>query len=347
MRIWQKLFSRESLKKKDNQKTAALPVVMLLLFACSFIAALLFGSTGIRIDEAIQALISGDTAAPAYRILFHLRLPRACAAVLAGSALAVSGVIIQAVLHNAMAAPNIIGVNSGAGLAAILMIAVAPSAIQALPVAAFLGAVIACLCIYGIASRTGAGRITITLVGIAISSILNAGINTVKTVFPDSIYDANAFMIGGISGVTFTRLTPAWGLILVGIALSIFLARDVDILSLGDETAAGLGMHVKGMKLALLMLASVLAGSAVSFAGLLGFVGLVVPHIVRRFVGNKHRALIPLSAVGGAILVLLCDLLGRVLVAPYELPVGIILSFIGGPFFIALILVQRKRDAHD
>ena len=321
--------------------------LLVCLFVLSFAASILFGSTEASLKQAVSALLRGDTQDAAYRIILYIRLPRACAAVLAGAGLATAGIIIQAVLNNAMAAPNIIGVNSGAGLAASLLIAICPAALELLPFAAFFGALAACLCIYAIASKTGASRMTITLVGISISSILSAGINTVKTVFPDSIYNTNSFMVGGIAGLSFARLNPACWLIPAGIVCAWLLARDIDVLSLGEETAESLGLNVKRLRFLLLVLASVLAGSAVSFAGLLGFVGLLVPHISRRFVGGNHGLLLPAGALGGAVLVLLCDLLGRVLFAPYELPVGIILSFVGGPFFLMLILVQRKTRIYD
>ncbi|MBO5213872.1 MAG: iron ABC transporter permease [Clostridia bacterium] len=330
-------------KKKHGISPSVLLCIFLILLILSFFAALCFGSVQTSPGEVFSALLSGDFENPALRILLHLRLPRALGGMLSGMALAASGVLIQAVLHNPMAAPNVIGVNSGAGLGAVLMLAVFPAAVRFLPLAAFFGAVAACLCIYAISLKTGADRMTVTLVGIAVSSILNAGINTVKTLYPDSVYDADAFMIGGLSGVTFSRILLPSVLIFLGLLSSVLLARDVDVLALGDDTAKSLGMNVKGMQLLLLCLASVLAGSAVSFSGLLGFVGLVVPHIARRLVGQSHRWLIPISALGGGILVLICDLFSRILFAPYELPVGILLSFVGGPFFVFLILVGRKR----
>lgn len=328
---------------KHGISPSVLLCILIFLLILSFVAALCFGSVHIPPDEIFSALRSGNFDAPALRILFHLRLPRTCGALLSGMALAVAGVLIQAVLHNPMAAPNVIGVNSGAGLGAVLMLALFPSAVRFLPVAAFLGAVVTCLCIYAISLKTGADRLTVTLVGIAVSSLLNAGINTVKTLYPDSVYDADAFMIGGLSGVTFSQIALPGILIVLGFLMAILLGRDVDILALGDDTAKSLGMNVKAMQLLILCLASVLAASAVSFSGLLGFVGLIIPHIARRFVGQNHRWLIPVSALGGGILVLICDLFSRILFAPYELPVGILLSFVGGPFFVFLILVGRKR----
>lgn len=346
MSILRKFFTPNSSDdRKHGRHAPVLLCVLLLLMVVFFFAALCFGSTSIDLVAAIKEVFSGKSDSPDARILLYLRLPRALGAVFAGAALAVAGVLIQGVLHNPMAAPNIIGVNSGAGLGAVLMLSALPSAVAFLPVAAFFGAILACLCIYAIASRTGGSRMTVILVGIAVSSVLSAGINTLKTLYPDSVYDADAFMIGGLSGITFIRLLPAAGLILLALILSLLFAREADVLSLGDDTAKSLGMNVKRIRLILLSLASVLAGAAVSFAGLLGFVGLVVPHICRFFVGQNHRLLIPASALGGAVLVLVCDLLCRLIFAPYELPVGILLSFVGAPFFILLILTGRKR--HD
>ena len=136
-------------------------------------------------------------------------------------------------------------------------------------------------------------------------------------------------------------------LILISIDLSTLFAKDIDVLSLGEETAAGLGMRVGRMRFFLLMLASVLAGCAVCIAGLIGFVGLIIPHIARRFTANRHTILIPASALMGAELVLLCDILGRVIFRPYEVPVGILLSFIGGFFFLGLILTKRSSKVYD
>lgn len=319
------------------------PITVIAIITTTFIIAIV---TSIAVGSAkidVLSVLAGDAEGADKSILLHVRLPRVLSAVLAGSALAVSGVIIQAVLNNSMASPNIIGVNSGAGLCAIVLIALFPKAYSFLPTAAFFGAVAACLCIYAISAKTGADKMTITLVGIAVGSILSAGISTVKTVFPDSMYDSNTFLVGGLSGITYSRLSPAYFIILAALVFSFILAKDIDVLSLGEKTAKSLGMNVRLTRFLLIITACALAGSAVSFAGLIGFVGLIVPHIARKLVGVKHRLLIPVSALGGATLVLICDIIARVLFAPYEIPVGIILSFVGGPFFISLIMLQRRK----
>lgn len=312
----------------------------LLLLVFSFVLSLCIGSAKISIREAVSALQNGSLT-PDSRILFYVRLPRALAAVLSGAALAVSGVLLQNVLNNALAAPNIIGVNAGAGFAVLFLLAVFPTATAFLPFAAFFGALFASLLIYAVAAKSGASRTTITLAGVALSSVFTAGSNGIKTFFPDTIYNSSSFFIGGFSGIAYQNLTPAWIAILLGLLLAVLFSGEMDVLSLGDETAQSLGMRVQGTRFLLLMTASLLAGGAVSFSGLLGFVGLIVPHILRHFIGARHRILVPLSALFGASFVLLCDTLSRTLFSPYEIPVGIVLSLLGGPFF--LFLIVRKK----
>ena len=325
-------------KYLSNKKTVTVFTVLAALFVLLSMLSILFGSTTVD----LLSMLKGDND-KAYRIIMHIRLPRTVGAILSGCALAVSGVLIQAVLNNPIASPNIIGVNSGAGLAAVLLITAFPTLISYIPVAAFLGALTSCFIIYLFSLKSGADKITIALVGIAVSSILSAGINLVKILFPDSVFDADLFLIGGLSGVTLKKLILPAILIFFAVLISVILSRATDIITLGDETAQTLGINTKVFKFALLVIASVLAGSAVSFAGVIGFVGLLVPHIARKFVGTKHILLIPAVSLMGSCLVLICDLFGRLIAAPYEVSVGIILAFLGGPFFIALIFSKRKN----
>lgn len=316
--------------------------IILLLALASLGAALLsmsFGSTQVPFSEILTALMGGET--QAYNIVVYARLPRTLAALLCGSALAVGGVIIQGVLGNPLAGPNIIGVNAGAGLGAVLCAALIPTSMTAVPVAAFLGALGACMLVYTLARRTGASRITLVLAGVAVSNIFSAGIDALVTFFPDAVLSYTDFRIGGLNNLSMDRIVPAFWVVLAALVLLFSLSSEMDILALGRETAQSLGLPVKPLRLALLALAAALAGAAVSFAGLLGFVGLIVPHIMRRTVGEDSRPLLAACALGGASLLTLCDLLSRVLFAPYEIPVGIVLSLAGGPFFIWLLLRQR------
>ena len=295
----------------------------------------------------LAADLSETGLSPNERIVLYIRLPRVLASVLAGSALAVSGAVIQAVLGNPLAAPNIIGVNSGAGLFTVLSMALFPTAVQLLPAAAFLGALTAVLLVFGIAQKTGASRMTIVLTGVGVSSLLNAAIDTVTTLYPDSIIGISSFKAGGVSGVTFSTLSPAWIFILIGITAALLLSHDLDILSLGENTARSLGMNVNVIRFIFLAIAAMLAGAAVSFSGLVGFVGLVVPHISRKISGtSENTAILPVCALIGGAFLTMCDTLARTMFSPFELPLGIVVSYIGVPFFLWL-LMRKKGGRHN
>lgn len=281
------------------------------------------------------------------RIILYVRLPRLLATLLAGAALAVSGAVIQAVLGNPLAAPNIIGVNAGAGLFTVLCIAIAPTAVKLLPAAAFIGALFAVLLVYGISKKTGASRMTIVLTGVGVSSLLNAMIDAVTTLYPDSLSGISSFKVGGVTGVTVSSLFPAWIFIVVGILAAIGFSYDLDVLSLGENTARSLGMNVGAIRFLFLTIAAMLAGAAVSFSGLVGFVGLVVPHISRRIAGSSQNTVVlPICTLIGGAFLTLCDTLARTLFAPFELPLGIVVSYIGVPFFIWLLL-KKKGGKHS
>ena len=329
-------------RSSQNKKRAVLLIALFLLCLCAFALAISVGAADINVFDALSALIGGKHDDTSLKILLHIRLPRATGALAAGAALAVSGVIIQAVINNPMAAPNLIGVNAGAGFCTIVAMALFPSFVVHLPLAAFIGALLTALLIFAISSVTGAGKITVTLVGIAVGSILTAGINTIKVLFPDSVYDVSGFLIGGLSGATNQTVLPALAAIIPALLIAVIFSRSLDALSLGENVASGIGINVRKIRLLWLTLAALLAGAAVSFSGLIGFVGLLVPHIMRRFTGGNHRFLIPASILGGGAFLLLADTLSRTLFAPYELPVGILMSLVGGPFFIILILNQRR-----
>lgn len=335
--------SKNERRKYGPPAGVKLGILAVLALLCAFLGVGL-GSSPIDLPAAFRGALSGDLASPQVRILLYVRLPRVLAAMLSGSALAVSGMLIQAVLMNPLAAPNVIGVNAGAGFFTFLMLALLPGVRGAAQLGAFLGAGLAVLMVCAISS--GSGRLGIILCGVAVSSIFTAGINTVKTFFPDTLYNGSTFLIGGFAGVAIGDLSPSWWLIPAALTGAWLLSGQADLLLLGAAPAQSLGMNVKLTRRSLLLLSCLLAGCAVSFSGLLSFVGLLAPHMVRRLFGEartSHRMLIPGAALLGSGFVTLCDLLSRILFAPYELPVGILLSFIGGPFFLMLLLRERRR----
>jgi len=332
----------------DNRFRAKLAVLCsLLLLAFAVALSICKGAVSLSLADIFSAFVQSGSGDVNFKIIYNVRLPRTFGTVLAGAGLAVSGVIIQSVLANPLAGPNIIGVNAGAGFFAALCCAFLPQYdVTLLPLAAFLGALLTVLLVYFIAAKTNSSKIAIVLAGVALSSLLNAGIDAVITFIPDSLTGSTAFKIGGVAGATFAGLSLPSIYIAAGLAAALLLSRELDLLSLGDETAKSMGLNVVFYRFMLLMVSAVLAGAVVSFAGLLGFVGLIVPHICRFFAGNKSIALIPVSAIFGAAFVTLCDVLSRVIFAPFELPLGILLSFIGGPFFIWLLLNGKGISRH-
>ncbi len=317
-------------------------LVILLVFSC--ISGVCFGAVRLSLGEVISAAFGAE--GKAERIIRCIRIPRVFGSVLSGAALALSGVIIQAVLGNPLASPGVIGVNAGAGFFVTLFSALMPAAVSLLPLAAFFGAFSAVAAVFLIARKAELSRITLVLAGTAISALFNAATDTVTELFPDTLSGVASFKIGGLGGITIDKLSPAWIIILVGIVLAFLLNRELDMLSLGGNAAFTLGMNVKAVRAAFLIIAAALAGAAVSFAGILGFVGLIVPHICRRIIGCEGRWLIPASVLMGASFVTLCDVISRTVFSPNEISLGIVISYIGAPFFIYLLL-RKKGGNHN
>lgn len=304
------------------------------------VLSLLLGSVSLTPVQFLAALRGTDRTAGV--ILLQVRLPRTAAALLAGAGLSAAGAIIQTVLHNPLAGPNLMGVNAGAGLCYVLFGALLPGCWQLAPLAALLGALGAMGLVFLLASRTRLTRIGLVLAGVAVNALLNAAIDAVETLVPDALQNGAAFRVGGVDGLSWNSLLLPAPLILAALAAALLLRHELDVLSLGTETAQSLGLPARRFRLVFLVLASVLAGASVSFAGLLGFLGLIVPHIARLFLREDSRLLLPVSALLGGGLLTGCDVLARVLFAPFELPVGILLSFLGAPFFLWL-LMKRGR----
>ena len=322
----------------NNRKMLFVTAGILCLLTA--VGSLALGAVPLSLGELWQAICTGPKDTSGY-IFWYVRLPRTVACLLAGSALAVSGAVIQGVLHNPLASPGIVGVNAGAGLAVTICGALGCYGGWAVAGGAFLGAALAAFLVMGLASRTGASRSTVVLCGVAVNALLNALGEAITKLIPEVAMYTVDFRVGGFSTVSHVRLIPAGLLILLALGALLTLCNDLDILALGAETAQSLGMSVKRTRTTFLVLAALLAGAAVSFAGLLGFVGLMVPHTVRRLAGEENRFVLPLCALGGGFLVTICDLTCRLLFAPYELPVGIGMSVLGGPFFLMLLLKQK------
>lgn len=322
-------------------KSRILLISSIILLLLSAFLSLVSGAASIPLSDLLEAALAGPESVAGY-VFWYSRLPRTVACIAAGFALSISGAVIQSVLANSLAAPGIIGVNSGAGFAVTLATALGAVSGWMISVSAFLGAMVTSLAIMVISRKTRASRTSVLLAGVSLNYILGAFSDAVLSLVPQASMTSGDFRVGGFSSISHVRIYPA-AIIIALSALAVFtLSNELEVLSLGDDEARTLGLDASVMRVVFLLLASALAGAAVSFAGLLGFVGLLVPNGIRRLLRGDNRLLLPLSGIGGAVLVTLCDIVSRMMFRPYELPVGIMLSLIGGPVFLILVLKRRK-----
>lgn len=329
------------MKSSRKNKLAYLYVVATVALLLSAALGVLLGPSDVSLSSMLSALINGNTDTPEARIFLYVRLPRVLATLICGMALATSGAVIQGVLANKLASPSVIGVNAGAGLAVTLCSAIGVFGGWRLSLFAFLGAFITVAIVSLAAKKWGASRGTVILIGVAVNALLGAISDTVTVFSPDISVQSLDFKIGDFSSVTYPVVLPAAAVTLASLIILQTLTNELDVLTLGDERAAGLGLNIGVVRMLLLALAALLSGAAVSVCGLLSFVGLLVPHAVRRIATSQAKHLVPLCALFGASFVTVCDTAARVIFAPYELPVGIIMAFLGAPFFI-FILIGRK-----
>lgn len=319
----------------------------LLLFFLLFFLSVFAGTKGLSFKSGLKAfagLFSKEEISASVKIiLLKIRLPRTLGAVFCGAALSVSGLILQTALNNTLASPGIIGVNSGAGLFVLLAGLIFPFSTFARTVGAFTGALLSVLTVYFISEKAGISKTTLILAGVAVSSLMSAGIDILITLHPEIVADKVAFSLGGFQNLNTGCLFLALPLILLALFILLFLSDGIDLFSLGDEVAYGLGLNVRFYRLCAILLSGVLAASAVSVCGLLGFVGLIIPNFIRLSGKNKCRSNIILCLLFGSDFLMLCDLISRLLFYPYELPVGLFLSCLGSPFFIWMLISKKKK----
>ncbi|MEJ5327109.1 MAG: iron chelate uptake ABC transporter family permease subunit [Candidatus Bathyarchaeia archaeon] len=286
-------------------------------------------------------------------IILQIRLPRIIAGVVVGAALAASGVVYQGVFRNPMADSYILGVSAGAATGASFSLLFGSGTLlfglRLVQIAAFLGALFAMFLVYNI-SRVGS-RVPVTtllLCGIAVNFFLYAVVALLEVIAGDELHAIVFWLIGGFSNVLWSDIWAVLPFIIVGVVVVYFYARDLNLLALGEETAQHLGVNIERVKQILLVFASMVTAAAVSLSGLVGFVGLMVPHITRLVIGPDHRILFPASTIVGAIFLVVCDAIARVIATPFastlELPVGIITMLAGAPFFI--ILFRKKKQSY-
>lgn len=311
-------------------------LVFLLMAAVGSFLSLTKGSSVISLEQIVQILLAPGND-PQSQIIWNIRMPRTIVGALVGVNLALSGAILQAVMRNPLADPHIIGISSGAGLAGVVIMILFPAMEYLITPVAFIGAMLAAVCIYILAWKNGIKPVRIILAGVAVSAFLSAGISGLMIFYSDRVHGALMWMVGGLAARSWPHVHIILPYAIIGLLLALASAAYLNILQLGDEMARGLGVNVELTRIAMTAIAALLAASAVSVVGLLGFVGLVVPHAARLLIGSDYRLLLPASALLGIAIVTLSDTFARVIFAPIELPVGIIMAFLGAPFFLFLL----------
>ena len=333
---------------------AAALALLVAVLAGIWVGAVPLAPGGVVLTLADRALgpfgvdVPGGLEGTQAAVLMQLRLPRVVLAVLVGAALAVSGAAYQGVFRNPLADPYLLGAAAGAGLGATLTIAYSPvqslGPVGIVPLAAFAGALFGVFCALALGSVAGGAHSpTLLLAGIAVAAFLAAAQNLVQQQNTDDLREIYGWMIGQLGSSQWSDVLLVLPYLGVACAVLLCCGRALDVLAVGDDEAGSLGVHPGRLRLLVILAASLATASAVAVSGLIGFVGLVVPHIVRRLAGGSYTRVLPLSLlVGGAFLVV-ADLIARVVLAPAELPIGVVTAFVGAPFFAALLWAGARR----
>ena len=305
------------------------------------------------LDRVVHALfgghVSGGLDGTEAAVLLQLRLPRVILAVLVGAALSISGAAYQGVFRNPLADPYLLGAAAGAGLGATLVIAFVPhqslGSVGLVPVSAFVGALVGVGCALALGTAAGGSSHgpTLLLAGVAVAAFLAAAQTLVQQQSTDDLRQVYGWLLGQLGRASWAQVALVLPYLGVACVVLLLCGRALDVLAVGDDEATSLGLHPGRMRLLVIVAASLATASAVAVSGLIGFVGLVVPHIARRLVGGANARVLPLSLLIGAAFLVLADMVARVVLAPAELPLGVVTAFVGAPFFAGLLWVGARR----
>ncbi|OPA80455.1 iron ABC transporter permease [Paenibacillus selenitireducens] len=329
----------------QSKRTFVTIVVLSLVLLCSTLLSLSLGSMKIPPMQVMRAVLHINPD-PAYEVVVqNLRLPRIVIAILVGASLAIAGAILQGVVRNPLASPDLIGVTGGASVAAVGFITLTAGqfSIQWLPFVAMFGAFIAAGLNYVLAWKNGVTPLRLILIGIAIASAMSALTSFLLLTGP--IYLASqalGWITGSIYGTSWTHVLAFLPWVVIFIPLALFYAKNINVQQLGDATAIGLGSRIQKDRLILIAISVILSGAAVGVAGGIGFIGLMAPHLARRLVGPIYGRLLPVSALFGALLLVLADFAARTIFDPLDIPAGIFTAAIGGPFFLYILYRKKK-----
>ncbi|WP_336276304.1 FecCD family ABC transporter permease [Bartonella sp. CB178] len=353
-------FEGKENKKMSRANLGRISLLGLIAFLIfSIFSGLLHGASNASFANLIHTIFTKDFSVSSktrdYLILIDIRLPRVILGLLVGSALAVSGVLMQGLFRNPLADPGIVGVSAGASLGAILAIVIGIAFPASLApflepykviIGAFFGGLLSTIILHTIATRRSCTSIaTMLLAGIALGALSSAVVGMLIFIANDQqLRDITFWNLGSLAGATWLKVWLILPFICIGLLFSPFLSRALNALSLGEAIASHIGFHIQRVKNIAIFLVALMCGSAVAVSGGIGFIGIVVPHILRQLIGPDHRYLIPCSALLGAALLIFADTFARLIVAPAELPIGIVTAFFGAPFFLWILIRKRGID---
>jgi iron complex transport system permease protein len=356
-----KQMSQTTARHRNGDRTALALLVLVglvLVSAAAFAFSITMGASNASVIDVITSMVTGSTdSALSNRdriVIFDIRLPRAILGFLIGGGLAVSGAVMQGLFRNPLADPGLIGVSAGSSLGAVAMIVLGGGALApvvhifgifSLPIAAFIGGLVTTLLLYKVATRHGQTSIaTLLLAGIALGSLALAATGILIYMADDrQLRDLTFWSMGSLAGSTWSKVISAGPIIILSLLPLPFMARGLNALTLGEAAAFHMGVAVQRLKNVAIVSVAAAVGASVAVSGGIGFVGIVVPHILRMIIGPDHRFLLPASALLGGSLLIVADVVARTIVAPAELPIGILTAGVGGPFFLWMLLRQRSR----
>ena len=318
-----------------NKNTLIFTISIVMLLVISFIS-LLFGSKPLNISNVFDAIFNYSSSRYSF-IVFEYRIPRLLIAMMVGMSLAIAGAIFQGVLRNPLASTDVLGIGKGAGFFACLVISL--NLKSSISIAALIGGLMVGIIIYLLTKKTNFKNTSIVIMGIAMSALFDAGIQYLNISNSANVQTILLWLTGSVWG----RYWDEVQILIPYVALAIILANKIDILSLGDKVAINLGENILLLRVGLLLIGIILTASSVSVSGTIGFVGLIAPHIAKNLVGYKHRLVIPLSGLIGANLLVISDIIGRTIISPMEIPVGIVTAIIGAPYFLYLLLRKKAN----
>jgi len=327
-----------------SKRHALIFISLIAILGLSFVASNLVGGSKLEVTKAIYCLFHPASWGVERDIIWQIRFPRVVLALLVGAGLASCGAVFQGILRNPLAEPYTLGISGGAALGATLAIISGASGIL-LPLSAFAGSALSVFLVYTVASRKQFSNTTLILGGVILSFLFSSLVLLVFAVSKaEDVHGAILWLMGDLSSAQdyLIKIIPFF--IVPGIGLLLIFSRDLNILTLGEEKALHLGVNSKQVKKILFIVASCITGACVAASGIIGFVGLIIPHFMRKVVGVNHRLLLPASCIAGATFLILCDALARSIIRPLELPVGVITGIFGGIFFLSFLLKSKRWE---